>query len=89
MQIKVGTKTLLTVSSSDLKCLDNDLVDKEDWFKKAIIGKINQCKKRLFREWIPKLREKNITIPASDDDLVTLIVSQPDYKNRAEKEAIS
>ena len=86
MQIKVGSKILTTIDQTDLKCLDNDLLDKEEWFKNAILGKINNCKKRLFRQWIPKLREKGLSIPATDAEFVDLIISQPEYKNRQQRE---
>jgi len=86
MQIKVGNKVIMEISATDLKCLKNDLLDSEDWFVKALEGKINKCKKRMMREWIPKLRSKGLSIPANDEELVDLILAQSDYKNRAERE---
>ena len=86
MQIKVGNKVIMEISTTDLKCLKNDLLDPEDWFVKALTGKINKCKKRMMKEWIPKLRSKGLSIPANDEELVDLILAQSDYKNRAERE---
>lgn len=86
MQIKVGNKVMMEISSTDLKCLKNDLLDPQDWFVKALTGKIDKCKKRMMNQWIPRLRSKGISIPPTDEELVDLILSQPDYKNRAEKE---
>jgi len=86
MQIKVGNKIIMEISATDLKCLKNDLLDPEDWFVKALTGKINKCKKRMMREWIPKLRSKGLSIPPGEEELVGLILAQDDYKNRAERE---
>ena len=86
MQIKVGNKVIMEISMTDLKCLKNDLLDPEDWFVKALTGKINKCKKRMMREWIPRLRSKGFSIPPTDEELVDLILAQPKYKNRAERE---
>lgn len=86
MQIKVGNKTIMEITQTDLKCLKNDLLDPEDWFVKALTGKINRCKKRMILEWIPKLRAKGLSIPSTDEELVNLILAQDDYKNRGEKE---
>jgi len=87
MQIKVGNKVKMEISQTDLKCLKNDLLDPEDWFVRALTGKINNCKKRMMREWIPKLRAKDLSIPANDEELIDLILAQDDYKNRAERES--
>lgn len=86
MQIKVGNKVIMEISTTDLKCLKNDLLDPQDWFVQALTGKINKCKKRMMQEWIPKLRAKGLSIPPTDGELVDLILVQPDYKNRAERE---
>lgn len=87
MQIKIGNKMIMEISQTDLKCLKNDLLDPEDWFVKALEGKINNCKKRMMREWIPRLRAKGLSIPSSDKELIDLILAQPGYKNRVEREA--
>lgn len=79
----------MEISQTDLKSLKNDLLDPQDWFVQALTGKINKCKKRMMREWIPRLRAKGLSIPANDEELVDLILTQPDYKNRAEREAES
>ena len=88
MQIKIGNKVIMEISQTDLKCLKNDLLDPEDWFVKALEGKINKCKKRLMREWYPKLMaDPNVdTIPADEEGLLNLIFSHPDYKNRVERD---
>lgn len=79
-------KVNLELSDLDNKYLENDLLDVDDWFEQRKKGKINKCKKRMMREWIPKLRSKGLSIPPTDEELVDLILAQPDYKNRVERE---
>jgi len=89
MIIKIGNKQIMEITPTEIKCLKNDLIDPEDWFKKALGGKINQCKKRLIREWYPRLiADLSVTsIPGNEEDLLNFIFSHPDYKNRATREA--
>jgi len=88
MIIKIGNKQIMEITPNELKCLKNDLLDPEDWFKKALKGKINQCKKRLIREWYPKLmRDPSVdTIPGYEEEFLDFVFSHPDYKDRKKRE---
>ena len=79
--MNISQRTLTTTEESVLK---NDLLDVQDWVTKAIDGKASKCKKRMIAEWLPKLYADDSvdSIPASEDDIVALIVARDDYKNR-------
>lgn len=77
----------MEITPNEIKCLKDSILDPEAWFIEALIGKINNCKKRMFLSWIPKLRSRDISIPADDDSLIDLITSETDYKDRATREA--
>ncbi len=83
----------ITVNISDAEeaCLKNDLLDIDDWVQKAVIGKIKNCKKRLIREWQPKMfADPNVTsIPGDEDGFVDAVFAHPDYKDRTERDANS
>jgi len=76
----------LTFTAEEVNCLLNDLPGIEgivDWFSKGPSqNKIAECKKRLLKEWIPKLRDDSIDIPANDSDLLPAIFSHRLYKDR-------
>jgi|TARA_R110001583_G_scaffold45311_4_gene142852 hypothetical protein len=78
-----------TLTATEESVLKNDLLDPQDWVDKAINGKAANCTKRMIAEWLPKLyADESVTqIPASEDEVVALIVARDDYKNRAEKDA--
>ena len=80
-----------TLSSTEEAVLKNDLLDVQDWVDKAIDGKVNNCKKRLISEWMPKLYADDSvsSIPASEDEIVAMIVARDDYKDRAARDAES
>ena len=82
----ITKRTLTTTEESVLK---NDLLDVQDWVDKAIDGKVNNCKKRMIAEWLPKLYADDSvdSIPASEDEIVAMIVARDDYKDRAAREA--
>jgi hypothetical protein len=82
-----------TVSLTDLQqtILSNDLYNDTDnagldlWIQNAIDGKINNCWKRMQREWTTKLMEDesfNDPIPSNQADFVALVTARDDYKNR-------
>ena len=81
----IKKRTLTTTEESVLK---NDLLDVEDWVDKAIDGKVNNCKKRMIAEWLPKLyADESVTqIPANEDDMIALVVARADYYNRVVRE---
>lgn len=82
---------IITVNISDTEkaCLLNDLLDIDDWVQKAVKGKTNQCRKRLIREWQPKLFADPAvtTIPGDEARFISIVLARPDYKNRAAREA--
>ena len=78
-----------TLTSTEESVLKNDLLDVQDWVDKAIDGKVNNCKKRMISEWLPKLYEDDSvsSIPASEDEIVAMIVARDDYKDRAARDS--
>ena len=82
----ISKRTLTSLEESVLK---NDLLDIQVWVDGAINGKINNCKKRMVKEWLPKLYADDSvsSIPATEDEIVALIVARSDYKDRAARDA--
>jgi hypothetical protein len=80
-----------TLSSTEEAVLKNDLLDVQDWADKAIDGKVNNCKKRMIAEWMPKLYADDSvsSIPANEDEIVAMIVARDDYKDRVARDAES
>ena len=78
-----------TLSSTEEAVLKNDLLDVQDWVDGAIDGKVNNCKKRMIAEWMPKLYADDSvsSIPASEDEIVAMIVARDDYKDRVARDA--
>ena len=77
-----------TLSSTEESVLKNDLLDVQDWVDKAIDGKVNNCKKRMIAEWLPKLyADESVTqIPSNEDEMIALVVARSDYLNRVESD---
>ena len=84
-------KLTLTIEVDDTQqtILKNDLLDINTWVQEAMTGKINNCWKRMQREWTDKLmNDSSFTdpIPSNQADFVKLVVARSDYKNRAERD---
>ena len=68
---------------------DTDNAGLDAWIQAAVDGKINNCWKRMQREWTDKLmNDSSFTdpIPSNQADFVKLVVARSDYKNRADRE---
>ena len=77
------------VSIADQTILKNDLLDIDAWVQDAITGKINNCWKRMQREWTQKLMDdESFTdpIPSNQADFVALVTARSDYKNRKQRD---
>ena len=89
-----------TVTLTDLQqqLLSNDLYNDTDnkgldeWIQGAVRGKINNCWKRMHREWTTKLMEDSSftdPIPSNQADFVKLVLARSDYKNRKARDDAS
>ena len=61
----------------------------DDWIQKALDGKINNCWKRMQREWTTKLMEDDSftdPIPSNQADFVNLVTARSDYKTRKQRD---
>ena len=64
---------------------DTDNAGLDLWIQEAVNGKINNCWKRMQREWTDKLmNDSSFTdpIPSNQADFVALVIARSDYKNR-------
>ena len=79
----------VNISDADEKAMLNDLLDIDDWVQKAVIGKINNCKKRMAQSATAVLKaDASVeTMPATDAGLIAALLARDDYKNRAERDA--
>ena len=82
----------IKVDDTDQTVLKNDLLDIDAWVQAAMTGKINNCWKRMQREWTDKLmNDESFTdsIPSNKADFVTLVTSRSDYKDRKARDEAS
>ena len=75
----------IEVDDTQQNILNNELLDINTWVQDAMTGKINNCWKRMQREWTDKLmNDSSFTdpIPSNQADFVKLVLARSDYKNR-------
>ena len=85
----MAIKITINVNDTDEKILLNDIVDIDAWAQEAITGKVNNCWKRMQREWTVKLMEDSSftdPIPSNQADFVALVTARSDYKNRKQRD---
>jgi hypothetical protein len=92
MKVFLDNKEILNISDTMFKVIANDIAedvagDIERRLAWVITHKYEQCFSRLKAEWDPKLATRNIEmIPTNKEKYAELVFSQPDYKNRSERE---
>lgn len=93
MKISVDGQELFTLSETQKKVLKNQIhedrfeADMKRRIQWIVIHKYEECFKELKNEWEPKLKQRGIEmIPTDSDKFAQLIFSQPDYKNRSQRE---
>lgn len=92
MKVFLDNKEILNISDTMFKVIGNDIAedvagDIERRLAWVITHKYEQCFSRLKAEWDPKLSTRNIEmIPTNKEKYAELVFSQPDYKNRFERE---
>jgi hypothetical protein len=93
MKIQVDGKTVYELNETQKKVIQNDIyieIFQEDIERRArwvIEHKYERCFERLKNQWEPILRNRISSIPTDPDQLAELIFSQPDYKNRSQRES--
>ena len=94
MKIKVDEKDLFELTETQKSVLKNDIKSEifEEDIKRRLFYIVNhkyeQCFKRLKAEWEPKLAAKGLeSIPTDKDAFAQLVFSQPEYKDRSDREA--
>ena len=87
----MATLTLtVEVTDTEQAILLNDLTDIDDWLQAAMLGKKNNCWKRMQQEWTMKLMNDDSftdSIPSNQAAFVTLVTARDDYQTRNERDA--
>ena len=80
----------IEISSTDETVLKNDIANIDTWVQDAVSGKINNCWKRMQKEWTEKLMDDDSftdPIPSNKNDFINLVTSREDYEDRAARDA--
>ena len=87
----MATITLtVDVTDTEQAILLNDILSIDDWLQAAMLGKKNNCWKRMQQEWTTKLMNDDSftdSIPSNQAAFVTLVTARSDYKTRTERDA--
>ena len=79
-----------TITDTEAKILENDLLDIEAWVNAAIDGKLNNCTKRLAKQHKERLiADGETTVPSTDALLTADALLPAYYTTRAEREIVA
>ena len=79
----------VVINDDNQAILKHDLLDINDCVQKAVVGKINNCTKRMAREATEVLKADDSvsSMPATNVDLCKALIARDGYKNRAASDA--
>ncbi len=79
----------ILITETEHKSLLHVESDPEQWLIRVIAEKATRRKEALIKEWRPKLfADPSVTtVPATETDLLLLILGRPEYKTRLESDA--
>ncbi len=94
MKISVNNQEIFVLTDIQKQVIQNDIPSEifEDDMKRRlkwvlIDEKYSKCMERLRREWEPKLKMSGYKmLPTDDADFASLVFSQPEYKNRSDRD---
>ncbi len=94
MKVSVDDKELFTLSDIQKKVIKHEVqegifdADMRRRLHYILTHKYEQCFKQLKAEWEPILLAKKIAmVPTDPDAFAELVFSQPEYKNRSQRDA--
>ena len=76
------------ISDHNEKVLLNDLLDIDSWVQQEVVGKINNCGKRMANEATAVLKADDSveTMPATDEGLQKALLARSNYKNASARD---
>ena len=92
MKISVNDTKLFELSEVQKKVIMNDIPEEifhEDMCRRleyVLTHKYERCFDRMKAEWEPKLAQRFASVPTNKDAFAQLVLSQPDYKSRSQRE---
>lgn len=93
MKISVDDKELFTLTETQKQVIQNDIhsdIFESDMKRRIhyiLMHKYERCFLRLKKEWDEKLKNNGVdSIPLDEEKYAQLVFSQPNYKNRTQRE---
>lgn len=94
MKISIDGKEIYALSETQKKVIMNEIpseIFEEDMARRLkwvlMDEKYNRCFARLKAEWEPKLKANGVAaIPLDEEEFAKLVFSQPNYKDRSQRE---
>lgn len=92
MKVSINDQELLTLSEIQKKVIEDKIESCGAWvesgLRENIANKFDSAFNGLKKEWDDKLAQRGVEmVPTNKDDYASLVFSQPDYKNRSQRDA--
>lgn len=84
--LQAKTITLI-IPDDDIKVVESEVLDAEQWIKDAWAGKLAKSKDRMIKREIDRSVKANEAIPAGETAIIDKVIKDPKFETRKEIEA--
>jgi len=77
---------IVDIPDRNIKIVEHDVIDFEQWIKDAANNKVSKCAERLVKEETEFSIKNNESIPAGIDAIIDKAFARPDYKSRKQRD---
>ena len=77
---------VLDIPDQEIKIVENDVIDAEQWLIDAWKGKVDHCKGRMIQAEVDRSIKDKEALPAGDDLIIKKAFDRPDYQDRKTRE---
>lgn len=76
----------LNIEDDDIKIVEHDVIDAEEWLLAAWKGKVSKCRERLIKKEVEESVQSQEPLPAGEDAILEKALKRPGYESRRQRE---
>ena len=83
-----GREIVLEIPDEDIKIVETDVMNAEQWIRDAWAGKLRKSKERIIRKEIEASVNAGESIPAGEAEIIEKAFDRKSYQSREEREIL-
>ncbi len=85
-KLSYAKQITLNIPDDEIKIVENDVLDAENWLTTAWKMKVAGCRQRMIKQEIDQSIKNQEPIPAGEDAILEKALKRPGYESRKQRE---